>query len=60
MRVEIPFFYDMDLSSKQGLYGAYFSKANYYWSKHIRNKTFLGVYPILEVLLVSYSVITKP
>ena len=43
-------------SSIQGVYGAYFSKLNYYWSKHIRNRTFLGAHPILEVLLVgAYS-----
>ncbi|KAF8806391.1 clc channel [Phlegmacium glaucopus] len=36
-----------------GLYGAYFSKSNHYWSKHIRNKTSLGAHPILEVLLIT-------
>ncbi|KAF8906489.1 chloride channel [Gymnopilus junonius] len=37
-----------------GLYGAYFSKLNYQWSKHVRDKTFLATHPILEVLLASY------
>ena len=49
-------FHDIDSSSAQVVYGAYFSKLNYYWSKHIRNKTFLGAHPVLEVLLVSLSV----
>ncbi|KAJ3504402.1 hypothetical protein NLJ89_g7954 [Agrocybe chaxingu] len=36
-----------------GIYGAYFSKLNYRWSKHVRNKTFLGAHPILEVLFIT-------
>lgn len=35
-----------------GVFGAYFSKLNYRWSKHVRNKTWLKDHPILEVLLV--------
>jgi chloride channel 3/4/5 len=46
-------FHDIDSSSTQGVYGAYFSKLNHYWSKHIRNQTFLRAHPLLEVLLVS-------
>ncbi|RXW25621.1 hypothetical protein EST38_g268 [Candolleomyces aberdarensis] len=34
-----------------GAYGAYFSKLNYRWSKHVRGKTWLGRHPIAEVLL---------
>ncbi|KIM40078.1 hypothetical protein M413DRAFT_446233 [Hebeloma cylindrosporum] len=37
-----------------GLYGAYFSKFNYYWSKNIRNRTFLSRHPIVEVLLITF------
>ncbi|EJU02325.1 clc channel [Dacryopinax primogenitus] len=36
-----------------GVYGAYFSKLNYRWSKHIRNKTWLKTHPAAEVLLVT-------
>ncbi|KAF9049790.1 chloride channel [Panaeolus papilionaceus] len=36
-----------------GIYGAYFSKLNHRWSKHVRNKTFLGRHPIVEVLLIT-------
>ncbi|PPQ67255.1 hypothetical protein CVT25_005839 [Psilocybe cyanescens] len=36
-----------------GIYGAYFSKLNYHWSKSVRNKTFLGSHPIIEVLLIT-------
>lgn len=36
-----------------GVYGAYFSKLNYRWSKHVRNKTWLGKHPIVEVLLIT-------
>ncbi|KAG6820743.1 hypothetical protein H0H93_012389 [Arthromyces matolae] len=35
-----------------GVYGAYFSKLNYSWSKHVRNKTWLKTHPIAEVFLV--------
>ena len=51
---------DTDSSLVQGVYGAYFSKLNYYWSKHIRNKTFFNAHPVLEVLLVSLNVFTNP
>ncbi|KDR75843.1 hypothetical protein GALMADRAFT_248571 [Galerina marginata CBS 339.88] len=37
-----------------GIYGACFSKLNYRWSKNIRNKTFLGAHPIIEVLLITF------
>ncbi|KAG6832600.1 hypothetical protein H0H92_014436 [Tricholoma furcatifolium] len=36
-----------------GVYGAYFSKLNYSWSKHIRNKTWLKAHPIAEVLIIT-------
>ncbi|KAG6900256.1 hypothetical protein C0993_000709 [Termitomyces sp. T159_Od127] len=36
-----------------GIYGAYFSKLNYAWSKHIRNGTWMKSHPITEVLLIT-------
>ncbi|TFK54445.1 hypothetical protein OE88DRAFT_1655111 [Heliocybe sulcata] len=36
-----------------GVYGAYFSKLNYRWSRYIRNGTWLKTHPISEVLLVT-------
>ncbi|KAF8910368.1 chloride channel [Mucidula mucida] len=36
-----------------GVYGAYFSKLNYRWSRHVRNGTWLKTHPIIEVLLVT-------
>ncbi|KAK7053320.1 hypothetical protein VNI00_003946 [Paramarasmius palmivorus] len=36
-----------------GVYGAYFSKLNYRWSKHVRNGTWLKSHPIAEVLLIT-------
>ncbi|KAK0460988.1 chloride channel [Desarmillaria tabescens] len=36
-----------------GIYGAYFSKLNYRWSRHVRNGTWLKTHPIAEVLLVT-------
>lgn len=36
----------------KGVYGAYFSKLNYRWSRNVRNKTWLKAHPVLEVLLV--------
>ncbi|KXN92468.1 H(+)/Cl(-) exchange transporter 3 [Leucoagaricus sp. SymC.cos] len=36
-----------------GVYGAYFSKLNYRWSKNVRNKTWLIRYPLAEVLLTT-------
>ncbi|KAF5354712.1 hypothetical protein D9756_005341 [Leucocoprinus leucothites] len=36
-----------------GVYGAYFSKLNYRWGKHVRNKTWLIRHPLLEVLLIT-------
>ena len=38
-----------------GVYGAYFSKLNYLWSREVRGKTWLKTHPIIEVLLVSLS-----
>ncbi|KAI0058083.1 hypothetical protein BV25DRAFT_1919615 [Artomyces pyxidatus] len=36
-----------------GIYGAYFSKLNYRWSRDVRNTTWLKTHPISEVLLVT-------
>ncbi|KAF8664358.1 hypothetical protein AX16_000730 [Volvariella volvacea WC 439] len=37
-----------------GVYGAYFSKLNYRWSKNVRGKTWMKTHPILEVLLITF------
>ncbi|KAJ7072261.1 chloride channel [Mycena amicta] len=36
-----------------GVYGAYFSKLNYRWSRDVRNKTWLKSHPIAEVMLIT-------
>ncbi|KAJ6625582.1 chloride channel [Mycena sp. CBHHK59/15] len=36
-----------------GVYGAYFSKLNYRWSRDVRNATWLKSHPVAEVMLVS-------
>ncbi|KAG7440030.1 uncharacterized protein BT62DRAFT_938454 [Guyanagaster necrorhizus] len=36
-----------------GIYGAYFSKLNYRWSRHVRNGSWLKTHPVAEVLLVT-------
>lgn len=36
-----------------GVYGAYFSKLNYRWSRHIRNGTRIKDHPVIEVILVT-------
>jgi chloride channel 3/4/5 len=36
-----------------GVYGAYFSKLNFRWSRNVRNKTWLKDHPISEVLVVT-------
>jgi chloride channel 3/4/5 len=36
----------------QGVYGAYFSKFNFQWSRHVRNGTWLKTHPVAEVILV--------
>ncbi|KAF8556363.1 hypothetical protein OG21DRAFT_1437153 [Imleria badia] len=36
-----------------GIYGAYFSKLNYRWSRDVRSKTWLKTHPVLEVVLVT-------
>ncbi|KAF9450421.1 hypothetical protein P691DRAFT_810365 [Macrolepiota fuliginosa MF-IS2] len=36
-----------------GVYGAYFSKLNYHWSKNVRNKTWLIRHPLAEVFLIT-------
>ncbi len=42
----------------QGVYGAYFSKLNYRWGRHIRNGTWLKSYPVVEVVLVGVATIS--
>ena len=41
------------LTIHQGVYGAYFSKLNYRWSKHVRNGKWLGNHPKSEVVLIT-------
>ncbi|KAJ7647251.1 chloride channel [Roridomyces roridus] len=36
-----------------GVYGAYFSKLNYRWSRDVRNATWLKHHPLAEVMLVT-------
>ncbi|KAJ7462373.1 chloride channel [Mycena galericulata] len=36
-----------------GVYGAYFSKLNYRWSRDVRNATWLKSHPVAEVMLVT-------
>lgn len=36
-----------------GVYGAYFSKLNYRWSRDVRDRTWLKVHPVSEVVLVT-------
>ncbi|KAI0358560.1 hypothetical protein OH77DRAFT_1494220 [Trametes cingulata] len=36
-----------------GVYGAWFSKLNYRWSRDVRNATWLKRYPVVEVILVT-------
>ncbi|KAI0075781.1 hypothetical protein K474DRAFT_1362018 [Panus rudis PR-1116 ss-1] len=36
-----------------GVWGAYFSKLNYRWSRDVRGKTWLKTHPVLEVVLVT-------
>lgn len=42
-----------------GVYGAYFSKLNYRWSRDVRNKTWMKTHPVAEVLLVSLSLVAR-
>ena len=46
-------FFPSYLKAEQGVYGAYFSKLNFRWSRHVRNGTWLKDYPVIEVLLAS-------
>ena len=46
----IPFLF---LGVIGGVYGAYFSKLNYRWSRDVRNATWLRFHPVAEVLLVT-------
>ncbi|KIM69743.1 hypothetical protein SCLCIDRAFT_19531 [Scleroderma citrinum Foug A] len=41
------------LGAVGGVYGAYFSKLNYRWSRDVRNRTWLKNHPVLEVILVT-------
>ncbi|KIK67362.1 hypothetical protein GYMLUDRAFT_37467 [Collybiopsis luxurians FD-317 M1] len=38
-----------------GVYGAYFCKLNFRWSRDVRNKTWLKDHPVIEVLLVTLA-----
>ncbi|KAF5393443.1 hypothetical protein D9757_000639 [Collybiopsis confluens] len=38
-----------------GVYGAYFSKLNFRWSRDVRNATWLKNHPVIEVLLVTLA-----
>ncbi|KAF8829185.1 hypothetical protein HHX47_DHR3001043 [Lentinula edodes] len=38
-----------------GVYGAYFSKLNFRWSRDVRNATWLKDHPVIEVLLVTLA-----
>ncbi|KZT10826.1 uncharacterized protein LAESUDRAFT_721216 [Laetiporus sulphureus 93-53] len=38
-----------------GVWGAYFSKLNYRWSKHVRSGTWLKTHPVAEVVLVTLA-----
>ncbi|KAJ4483361.1 chloride channel [Lentinula aciculospora] len=38
-----------------GVYGAYFSKLNFRWSRDVRNATWLKDHPVIEVLLVTFA-----
>ncbi|THH28756.1 hypothetical protein EUX98_g5452 [Antrodiella citrinella] len=46
----IPFLF---LGVFGGVFGAYFSKLNYRWSRHVRNGTWIKTHPVIEVLLVT-------
>ncbi|KAH7926727.1 hypothetical protein BV22DRAFT_1032594 [Leucogyrophana mollusca] len=41
------------LGALGGVYGAYFSKLNYRWSRDVRNATWLKTHPVAEVILVT-------
>ncbi|EIN11917.1 hypothetical protein PUNSTDRAFT_61841 [Punctularia strigosozonata HHB-11173 SS5] len=36
-----------------GIYGAYFSKLNFRWSRDVRNRTWMKTHPVFEVLLIT-------
>ncbi|QRV93848.1 ClC voltage-gated chloride channel protein [Ceratobasidium sp. AG-Ba] len=46
----VPFFV---LAVFGGVYGAYFSKLNYRWSRDVRNKSWMKKHPVAEVALVT-------
>ncbi|KAI0335116.1 hypothetical protein GY45DRAFT_1241346 [Cubamyces sp. BRFM 1775] len=46
----LPFLF---LGGFGGVYGAWFSKLNYRWSRDVRNGTWLKRYPVVEVILVT-------
>ncbi|KAG8863296.1 hypothetical protein FRB96_008787 [Tulasnella sp. 330] len=37
-----------------GVYGAYFSKLNYRWSRYVRNGTMLKTHPVFEVVMITF------
>ncbi|GJF00679.1 chloride channel [Phanerochaete sordida] len=48
----IPFLF---LGLFGGVWGAWFSKLNIRWAKHIRNGTWLKSHPVVEVVLVTFA-----
>ncbi|EGN99742.1 hypothetical protein SERLA73DRAFT_88360 [Serpula lacrymans var. lacrymans S7.3] len=50
---ELVFF--LLLGAFGGVYGAYFSKLNYRWSRDVRGATWLRTHPIAEVILVTLA-----
>ncbi|OSD06985.1 hypothetical protein PYCCODRAFT_1431167 [Trametes coccinea BRFM310] len=48
----IPFLF---LGVFGGVYGAWFSKLNYRWSRDVRNATWLKRHPVVEVILVTLT-----
>ncbi|KAG8787140.1 hypothetical protein FRC15_009885 [Serendipita sp. 397] len=46
-------FFFLILGVFGGVYGAYFSKLNYRWSKHVRNGKWLGKHPKSEVAIIT-------
>ena len=51
-RCECHVLHMLVVADAQGVYGAVFARLNILWSRHVRQGTWLGKHPILEVLLV--------
>ncbi|KAI6131653.1 chloride channel [Pisolithus croceorrhizus] len=43
------------LGALGGVYGAYFSKLNYRWTRHVRNGTWIKDHSVVEVILVTLT-----